>query len=213
MDGGKYTRTNSKSLCAVLFLMISVVIKSFITSTDALAFHAQFPIILGAARDIDPTCGNANLLRLHGRQTDRPKALNLHDKHFYNLTSATRTHNTVSPWTHTHTVSPWTHNTVSPWTHTQYLHEHTTQCLHEHTTQCLHEHTHRKTHFIALYEIWFHIFYSVLSVLASNRTNKPIKFADHNLVLFSTSTCFLLRGCLHGDTQNVNRRYSGFTFL
>jgi hypothetical protein len=49
------------------FLMMPVVIKSSITSTDALASHAQSPPVFLAARTIDPASGKANFLRLHER--------------------------------------------------------------------------------------------------------------------------------------------------
>jgi hypothetical protein len=74
--GNKRARRASSSLLFPYysyFLMMPVVIKSLITSTDALALHAQSPPVLLAARTIDPASGNANFLRLHERQRESTK--------------------------------------------------------------------------------------------------------------------------------------------
>jgi len=73
MGNKRAQRASSILLFPYYFLMMSVVIKSFITSTDALALHAQSPPVLPAARTIDPASGNANFLKLHERQRESTK--------------------------------------------------------------------------------------------------------------------------------------------
>lgn len=73
MGNKRARRASSSLLFPYYFLMMPIVIKSFITSTDAFALHAQSPPVLLAARTIDPASGNANFLRLHERQRESTK--------------------------------------------------------------------------------------------------------------------------------------------